>query len=178
MRVAFFGGTFDPPHIGHVEIVKEIEKHLYVERIFVTPAYINPFKSNFVAPPDLRLSWLKKLFSCCKFITILDYETRQKKPTPTIETIKYIKKCYKTEKIYLIIGADNLEKFHLWHKHEELTKLVEVVAVTRNDIFIPKNLKKLVINVNISSLNLRTNFNDKYIPNAIKNQVQTYYQGK
>ena len=64
MNIAIFGGSFDPPHLGHQEIVNEALKSLHVDKLFIVPTHLNPFKKEFFAPSKLRLKWLKKLFTC------------------------------------------------------------------------------------------------------------------
>ena len=175
MICAVFGGSFDPPHIGHEQIVHEALKTLHVEKIFVVPAYLNPFKDSFSAPATLRLKWLRNLFKENKKVEVLDYEVRQQKKVPTIETVNYLLKSYDIDKIYLIIGADNFKKLPLWKSYDELKSKVEFVVATRDDIILPKELKKIKINVNISSLELRDKFDSSFIPNCIKNEVENFY---
>ncbi len=178
MNLAVFGGSFDPPHIGHELIVLEALKTLHVEKIFVVPTFLNPFKDGFDAPPNLRLKWLHKLFDKNDRIEILDFEIRQKRATPTIETIRYIKQKFKPKKIYLIIGADNYKKLPLWSSFEELKSLVEFVIASRDDIITPTELKKIKIDIDISSCELRKDLDLSYIPNQIRDEVETNYKGK
>ncbi|DAB35050.1 MAG TPA: nicotinate-nicotinamide nucleotide adenylyltransferase, partial [Sulfurospirillum sp. UBA12182] len=55
MKIAIFGGSFDPPHKGHESIVNEALKTLDIETLFVVPTYLNPFKDSFVADERTRL---------------------------------------------------------------------------------------------------------------------------
>ncbi len=178
MKIAIFGGSFDPPHIGHEQIVYEALEALHVEKIFITPTFLNPFKETFSAPAHLRLKWLHKLFRNSKKVEVLEYEVRQKRAVATIETVKYLLKNYDIKKIYLIIGADNYEKLPLWDSYDELKSLVEFVIATRDDIILPKELKKIKINANISSSKLRKHLNASFIPNSIRNEVLAYYAKK
>ncbi|WP_458699981.1 nicotinate (nicotinamide) nucleotide adenylyltransferase [Sulfurospirillum sp. 1307] len=176
MKIAIFGGSFDPLHVGHLAIIDEALKSLHVNKLFVVPAYLNPFKKNSFAPADLRLKWLQKALFGHERIEILDYEIEQNKPTPSIKTVLHVKEKYKDiEKIYLIIGADNLESLDKWKDYEELKKLVTFVVASRDEINIPKDLKKLSINVNISSSNLREKIDDKFLPNTLKEEIKKYY---
>ncbi len=176
MIVAIFGGSFDPPHIGHEEIIKKALQNLDIDRLFIVPTYLNPFKEKFFAPPDLRLKWIKKLIKCYKNTQIITYEINKQRSVPTIETIKYISYLYDLDKIYLIIGADNLKNLHKWKEFDELKKLVHFVIASRNDIDIPKNLQKLQIDVNISSTLLRVDPKRKYLPKTIADEVIEYYK--
>ncbi len=175
MIAALFGGTFDPPHVGHEMIVDEVLKALHVEVVFVVPAYLNPFKSEFCAPADVRLGWLHKLFGDNDKIEIVDFEVRQKRAVASIETVKYLLKKYDLEKLYLIIGADNYEKLHMWSGYDELKKLVEFVIASRDGIITPKGLKKIKINANISSSKLRVDLDMSFIPDIIRDEVLAYY---
>lgn len=178
MRVAFYGGSFDPPHIGHEMVVEKALKNLDIKTLFITPTWLNPFKNKFFAPPEIRLKWVDKLWGKQKRVKICKYELKNKKPTTTYETICYLFEKYSITKCYLIIGADNLKDLKKWSNFELLEKKVEFVVASRDGIKIPKNLKKLEINANISSSILRNTFQKKFIPSKIFKSVEKFYKGK
>ncbi len=178
MKAAIFGGSFDPPHKGHEQIIQEALKKLDIEMLFIVPTYLNPFKETFFAPPHLRYKWVKKLLLPYKNVKIIDYEMKQNRPVSTIETIEYINKKYHPEKLYLIIGADNLKSLKKWQDYERLKKDVEFVIATRGEIKIPKNLKKLEVNANISSTDLREKPDIKALPESIADEILKYYKLK
>ncbi len=178
MKVAIFGGSFDPPHIGHEEIIKKALQKLDIDVLFVIPTYLNPFKNDFFAPPNLRYKWVKKLLLPYKKTKIIDYELKQSKPTPTIQTVDYIKNLYHPEKIYLIIGADNLKKLHQWHEYERLKNSVEFIIATRDELEIPKNLQILKVNANISSTILRKKIDKNLLPTTLADEIINYYTTK
>ncbi len=62
VKYAIFGGSFDPPHLGHKEIIKRVLELKDVDMLLVVPTYLNPFKSNFSADAKLRLEWVRKSF--------------------------------------------------------------------------------------------------------------------
>jgi nicotinate-nucleotide adenylyltransferase len=177
MNIAIFGGSFDPPHLGHEAVVNEALKSLHVDKLFIIPTYLNPFKKEFFAPSELRLKWLQKLFTC-KDVEILDFEVKEKKAVPTIETIEYLQNIYNLEKIYLIIGADNLTSLEHWHRYDELKNIVEFVVAARDETILPKELKKLSINAKISSSKLRSHMNISFIPHKIADEVIEFYKDK
>ena len=178
MKAAIFGGSFDPPHIGHEEIIKQALQNLDIDVLFVVPTYLNPFKTNFFAPPTLRYKWVKKLLLPYHKTKIIDYEMKHNSPIPTIQTVNYLKKKYHLDKIYLIIGADNLKKLSDWHAYEELTKKVEFVIATRDEIKIPKNLQKLKVNATISSTKLRNEMDTTTLPKSLATEIINYYKQK
>jgi nicotinate-nucleotide adenylyltransferase len=173
--IAVFGGSFDPPHIGHEEIIEKALKELDIETLFVVPTFLNPFKKTFTASSEKRFTWIEKLLLPYKNAKALRYEIEQNRPVATIETIRYLLKTYDIDKIYLIIGADNIATLSSWSEYKELKKLVNFVVASRDDIKIPKNLQKLNICANISSTKLRKNIEKKYIPKSIADDVIEYY---
>ncbi len=175
INIAIFGGSFDPPHIGHEEIIKESLKQLDIDVLFVVPTFLNPFKKTFFAPAQMRYSWIKKLLLNYPKAQILKYEIEQNRAVPTIDTIQYLINNYDIDKIYLIIGADNIATLHKWKAFKELQKLVNFVVATRDNEKIPKNLQKLDIHVNISSTKLREKIKREYLPKSIADEVMEYY---
>lgn len=180
MKIAIFGGSFDPPHIGHEAIVNVALEQLDIERLVIVPTFLNPFKKHSFLEAKTRLSLLEKLFKCQKNIDISDFEVLQNRAVSTIETVKYLQHFYQTTKIYLIFGADNLEKLHLWDSFEELNSLVEFVVANRKG-FLNDNydtIKTLNVNINISSTKVRDKINLNYIPQIIKKDVKEIWQNK
>jgi len=172
--IALYGGSFDPPHIGHEEVVKALSDLSFIDKIIVMPTYLNPFKRLFCAPPELRLKWLKKIFSSYKNVEISSFEVDLKKEVPSIETIKYLKKKY--PRIYLVIGADNLKSLHKWHNYEELRELVHFIIAKRDAIKVSDDFIKLDIDEKISSSGLRKNMNSSKLPKAVANEIAQYYK--
>ncbi|MGB6328013.1 MAG: nicotinate (nicotinamide) nucleotide adenylyltransferase [Halarcobacter sp.] len=180
MQIAIFGGSFDPPHIGHQAIAKKILKKLDIDLLVVVPAYLNPLKIKSFLDAKTRFSLLKKLFLKKDKIKVSKYEINQERAVYSLETIKYMIEKYKPTKVYLVVGADNYKSFHLWDKHEEIKKLVTLVVVTRNGFSYEKieDIKQLKVNIEISSTELRNTFNLNYIPKKIRKDVQKIWHKK
>jgi len=178
MKLAIFGGSFDPPHIGHEMIVLEALHHLDIDKLFVVPTYLNPLKLDIYASASQRIQWLSHMFASEEKVKILDFEVKQKRSVYTIETIKYLLENYDISKIYLIVGADNYAIFNQWKDHAKLEQVCELVIATRDDTIYPKDLKKLNINANISSSKLRVHMDATFIPKIIRNEVIEYYTRK
>lgn len=173
MRIAIFGGSFDPVHTAHVAIVNKALISLDIDKLIVVPTYLNPFKSDFHFEPKTRFELLKKVFFKFKNVEISDYEINRGKSTFSIDTVKYLKNLYNPSKIYFIIGEDNLKYLNKWHKIDELKKIVEFVVATRNE-FKNENIKEfktLDINIDISSTKLRGDIDLEYIPLEIKDDI-------
>lgn len=180
MNIAIFGGSFDPPHIGHEAIVKNALKHLDVDRLFVVPTYLNPFKSTSFFSSKTRLKLMKKLFKSLDKVRVCDFEVKSNQPTPSFLTVKYLKKRYKPKKIYLIIGADNYKTLGNWSNINYLKKNVKFVVITRKDHKIKKGeikiSKVIELDFNISSTKLRDNMNLKYVPKKINKKVKKLWK--
>lgn len=174
--IALFGGSFDPPHIGHEAIVKALKEFKEIDKVIVMPTFLNPFKSKFYAPSSLRMKWLKEIFSEYENVEISDYEVSQEKQVPTIATVKHLLKSYK--KIYLIIGADNLALLHTWNNYNELRELVTFIVAPRDNIEIPKEFLRLNVDEKISSTNLRENIEISKLPKECAKEIYNFYKEK
>ncbi|NLK67005.1 MAG: nicotinate (nicotinamide) nucleotide adenylyltransferase [Campylobacteraceae bacterium] len=178
MNIALFGGSFDPPHIGHDEIVNLALKNLDIDKLVIMPTYLNPFKESFFLEPSSRLNLCKKLWGCLDKVEISDYEISQTRPVATVESVEYLYSKFDIDKFYLIIGADNLKDLDKWSKFNQLKNLVSFVVATRNNINIPKHLQKLNLNVNISSTIFRESLSLELIPAQIKDEIKTILREK
>ena len=176
MNIAVFGGSFDPPHLGHEAIVNKAIKTLDIEKLIIVPTYLNPFKTISCFDENIRFKLVTNLFSNNPNIQISNYEIEQRRATPTIQTIKHlISQNQNIVKIYLIIGADNLYNLHLWKDYKELKKLVTFVVVTRDGIKID-NFQTLNIDFDISSTKIRENLDITVIPDKIKQEVSELWK--
>ena len=94
MKIALFGGSFDPPHAGHDAAVKAILSALKPDLLVIMPSFLNPFKKSFSAPPQLRLRWCRALWSDAPHVEVSDYEISQNRPVPTIQSVKFLLEKY------------------------------------------------------------------------------------
>ncbi|WP_304295425.1 ribosome silencing factor [Campylobacter gracilis] len=95
MKIALFGGSFDPPHAGHDAAVKAILSSLKPDLLVIMPSFLNPFKKSFSAPPQLRLRWCRALWSDAPRIEVSDYEISQNRSVPTIQSVKFLLEKYR-----------------------------------------------------------------------------------
>jgi len=172
-RVALYGGSFDPPHIGHEAIVEALKKLDFVDKVIIMPTFLNPFKESSTAPSSLRLQWLQKIFSEDENVEVSAFEVKQGKKVPTIETVQTLKKEYET--IYLVLGADNLKSLESWHRYDELKKLVTFIIVTRDAIAVPSDFLTLHVDVNVSSTALREHMDISKLPKKCAQEIAHYY---
>lgn len=94
MKIALFGGSFDPPHAGHDAAARAILSSLKPDLLVIMPSFLNPFKKSFSAPPQLRLRWCRALWSGTPHVEVSDYEISQNYPVPTIQSVKFLLEKY------------------------------------------------------------------------------------
>lgn len=94
MKIALFGGSFDPPHAGHDAAVRAILSSLKPDLLVIMPSFLNPFKKSFSAPPQLRLRWCRALWSDAPHVKVSDYEISQNCSVPTIQSVKFLLEKY------------------------------------------------------------------------------------
>jgi nicotinate-nucleotide adenylyltransferase len=172
--VALYGGSFDPPHIAHVAIVKALREKKFIDKVVVMPTFLNPFKSKFIAPAELRLTWLKEIFQVYKDVIVSSFEVDLGEKTPTITTVEHLLKTY--EKVYLVIGADNLTSLTSWYKYEELKEKVTFIVATRDEIEIPSGYIQLPVDEDISSSALRMSIDRTKLPKQNALEIEQYYK--
>ncbi len=174
MKLALFGGSFDPPHAGHVGVVTKALEVLPIDRLIIVPAARNPFKPFVRAEGVKRYEWLKKIFAGYGKVQISDFEIAQNRSVYTIETVKHFAPL--CDELYLIIGADNLEKLQEWHCYDELDSVVHWVVASRNAIPLPAHMTRLDVNVPISSTDFRSKWSSLGLDPGIEQEIITYYK--
>jgi nicotinate-nucleotide adenylyltransferase len=174
MAIALFGGSFDPPHSGHLGVIHEALKSLPIEKLIIVPAYVNPFKKGTHASATLRLKWLQTIFEGNEKVEVSDFEILKGCPVRTIETVRHYLK--KDPDIYLIIGADNLEDLSKWHRFDELDSLVTWVIAKRDQQKIDTRYLTLDVNEPISSSRLRQSIEYEKLPKKVADEIALYYK--
>ena len=168
--IGIFGGSFDPPHKGHIEICKISLKKLSLKEIYWIITKKNPFKKKTFFSLQDRISKSKIIIAKNKGIKVL-YLDKKLNSSRTINVINYFKKVKKQKDIYLILGSDNLLSFHKWTSWKKIVKLTTLVIFSRKGYdkrgktakvikFINKNNIIFVKNklINISSSNIKKNY--------------------
>ena len=176
MKIALFGGSFDPPHLGHEAVVQALTSLDEIDKIVIMPTFLNPFKSSSFAPPKRRLRWLKEIFAPYKNVFIDSFEVDSGQKVPTLTTVKYLLENY--ERVYLVIGADNLKTLHKWHKFELLKEMVTFVVASRDGIKIPSEFIQLKVREDVSSTMLRENINTNRLSAVNAQEIMNYYKEK
>lgn len=132
MRLGIFGGTFDPPHIGHLVVAQVAMEEVGLDRVLFVPANVNPLKvGKQVTPGEHRLRMVELATAYHPQFDAWDWELRQEGPSYTVNTLEYIHEQHPESELFLIIGADNLRILPKWKNVERIVELATVLAVTR-----------------------------------------------
>ena len=140
-KIGILGGTFDPPHIGHLAISKEAKKKFYLKKILWAITKKNPFKKKSSMSLKERIIKSKKLTKKYKYIQVSFFENKVKS-NRTINLINFFYKKNKNSNIYLIIGADNLINFHKWHNWQKILQKCNILVFDRTG-YKAKSLKSI-----------------------------------
>lgn len=158
MRVGVYVGTFDPVHKGHVKVCNYLIDNHYLDKIIIIPTNAYWDKQNLTSLTD-RINMLKLCFN-----ENIEIDEKLNKFPYTYQVLNELSLVY--DELYLIIGADNIEKFHLWQEVDSILNH-HVIVLNRNNIDIKKYTDKfmkkekfIVINdypyLDISSTTIRT----------------------
>ena len=138
IKIGILGGTFDPPHKGHLYISKIALKKLRLKKILWVIKKKNPFKKNPMFSLKKRLLLSKKIAKNNKKIKVYSYD-KFLKSSDTINLIKYLKKRGIKNRYYFIMGSDNFVKFHNWKSWRKIAELCQIAIFPRAD-YVKKSL--------------------------------------
>ena len=152
-KYGIFGGSFDPIHYGHLMICEYIKEEMGLDKVIFIPTGNPPHKEIGVSAED-RYEMVRLAISPNPDFEISDIETTRVNLSYTVDTIRELKKIYKEEKLYFLIGLDSLFQLKTWKKIGDLSQEIEFVVALR-----PGYIDKEEINNEIDFL--RENFGTK-----------------
>lgn len=172
MRIGIFGGSFNPPHNGHLSSLQTVAKKAGLDRIHVIPTSQNPLKVQIEGPtPDQRLEMVKAALSGYGDTFLADdREIKRGGISYTIDTVNDLRKTVAAEDLYLIIGADNFETLNEWKDYKKLLAETNVIVTTRPGFEIPSSpddlppfIKDLAEEADFNFVELKTGRNIQFI---------------
>lgn len=189
-RIGIFGGAFDPLHIGHYIIANVVLDELKLEKLFIVPTFISPFKyRQGDNDADFRFNMLEKVFKSNHRIEISDYEINKKQISYSINTINYFHDRFNVSP-YFIIGEDNFISIKKWKNSKEIIEKVKFAVYPRrieNENIKNADNKEIIEHIDIcapkidiSSTMIRERiYNNKTIdgmvPDKILDEVREHY---
>ncbi len=132
MKILIYGGSFDPIHLGHINIVKHVQEKLQCDKVIFELAASPRWKEPIVEPFH-RLEMLKIAIQDYPNFTydLFEYNSN-KEINYTIDTIKYFKSKFKDAELYFLLGYDQLDKLQDWKDIDDLVRFVHIVAYKRD----------------------------------------------
>lgn len=131
-KIAIFGGSFNPVHIGHLMVAKCAMKECNLHKIVFLPNANPPHKDKSGIISEIhRYNMVNLAIKNSPFFEISDYEMNPLSPSYTINTIRHFKSLYDAE-IFFIIGADSLYTLDKWRSYEDLIKECSFIVANRN----------------------------------------------
>ena len=134
-RIGIYGGTFNPPHLGHVQAARQAVEALRLDRLLVIPDRIAPHKQlpEGSASPEQRLEMLQLAVAGCEKISVSDLELKREGPSYTYETVKLLREQYPHSELILIMGTDMFLSFQNWRNPDQILARTSLGVLYRGE---------------------------------------------
>lgn len=129
--VGLFGGTFDPPHVGHLIGARTAAEQLGLDRVLFIPAPRAPLREPSRTDPAHRLALVRLAIQGEPGFEVSDLELRRAGPSYSFDTASDIARRHPDARLVWILGADQLSQLDRWHRAAELVHLVEFACLVR-----------------------------------------------
>ena len=134
MKIALFGGSFDPVHNEHIEYIKAAKEALALDKVIVIPSYLAPHKElGSVASGEDRLNMCRLSLQDLPYAEASDFELSRQEKSYSYVTVEHFAKVYEGSELYFLVGADMLEDFFTWKNPERILAAATLVACGRGD---------------------------------------------
>jgi nicotinate-nucleotide adenylyltransferase len=133
VRIGVFGGTFDPPHVGHLLVASDAREALKLDRLIFVPTGVQPFKVDTpsVASGQDRLEMLRLAVADDANYVVDDAEINRKGLSFTVDTLEHLSERHPAAQLFLLLGEDLLAGFEQWRNPARIRELATVAAVRR-----------------------------------------------
>ena len=172
MKIAIYGGSFNPMHIGHEKIVDYVLKNLDMDKIIIIPVGIPSHRENNLEQSNTRLKICREIFKNNKKVEVSDIEIKSKEKSYTYDTLLKLIQIYdKDNEFFEIIGEDSLKNLKTWKNYKELLNLCKFIVFRRKDDKNTEIDSEFLNNKNIIILeNEYYNISSTEIRNKVKNK--------
>lgn len=133
MRIAIFGGSYNPIHIGHIQLAKALCQQGVCDKLWLLVSPQNPFKqaSTDLLDENIRLKLTRLAVANEPNIEVSDFEFQLPRPSYMVNTLAKMREAYPEHTFVLVIGADNWVKFSKWYKSDEIMQHHELAVYPR-----------------------------------------------
>jgi nicotinate-nucleotide adenylyltransferase len=130
MRIGIFGGTFDPPHLGHLILAAEAADQVQLNKVLWVLTPDPPHKQGSVISPVLhRLAMTQLMVDCCGQFELSDIEFKRPGPHYALDTVNALHQLYPGDELYYIIGGDSLRDLPTWHQPMDFIRACDKIVV-------------------------------------------------
>jgi nicotinate-nucleotide adenylyltransferase len=155
LRIGILGGTFDPPHLGHLVMASDACEALGLERVLWIPSAEHPFKRGQVrTPAETRLAMVRAAVQDDPRFEACDLELRRSGPSYTVDTLRELAARHPDAELYLLVGADVVREMPDWREPHEVVRLARVAAVTRAGEGVPEGLPLPAVPVPVTRIDV------------------------
>lgn len=134
MKIGLYFGSFNPIHNGHLIIANKMHEEVGFEEVWFIPSPLNPFKKEaHLLDFEYRYQMIKSVIENHPHLKVNPIENTLSKPSFTIQTLETLEKIYSNHEFQIIMGLDNLESFHLWHRYEEIIQKYPIHVYSRSN---------------------------------------------
>ncbi|RYG74757.1 nicotinate-nucleotide adenylyltransferase [Lentibacillus lipolyticus] len=131
-HIGILGGTFDPPHMGHLVVAEEVRVELDLDEVLLMPSQEPPHKHTAAASNHDRAQMVRKAITGNPCLNLETIELKRSGKSYTYDTIKLLTDKYPQVRFYFVVGADMVEYLPHWKHIDKLVEMVQFVGVRRN----------------------------------------------
>jgi nicotinate-nucleotide adenylyltransferase len=183
MRIGIFGGTFDPPHVGHLLAASDAYEALNLDRVVFVPTAGQPLKSAIVASPADRLAMVQALIGDDPRFSVDPIEIERGGLSFTVDTLRALHERWKSDAslaLVLLLGADAAATLPQWREPDEVMRLADVVVLRRGGSSTPAMGRAIdTRTVDVSSTEIRARVSaGRSIRGFVPEPVAAYIEGR
>jgi len=131
-NIGLFGGSFNPPHLGHLHLAEILHDTLALDEVLLIPAKKPPHKSDREYAPAMdRFRMCQLMAESHEWLSASDFELKQKQVSYTYYTVKHFTEFYPDDKFFLLIGSDMLTSFTEWFRYQDILRMVSLACIAR-----------------------------------------------
>jgi nicotinate-nucleotide adenylyltransferase len=149
MRIAYFGGTFDPPHYGHIELARQAIAAGYTDHVIFAPSFSPPHKAAWAISSFAdRMAMVELAVAAAgePGFEVSGIESRiGTVPSYTVDIMEELSRRHPADRLQLLIGSDSLIQIHTWHRVREIINKWEIITYPRKNIILDFGAMRTII---------------------------------
>lgn len=131
-HIGIYGGSFNPPHMGHLIVCESVRSQLSLDTVIFMPSATPPHKKDLrLAPAEMRIEMTRMAIEGNPAFQVSDMEVKRGGTSYTVDTLVELQKLFPSDRLHLLIGADNWIEFDTWRTPEKILDIADVVVMTR-----------------------------------------------